>query len=522
MEESKKTSAETTQISGSRAATTTTVAPTPGIFGVNPALAGRKQSLKEKFVYPLTDHGNAQLFARLFNRKVMYAPEKNTFYVWRNGRYLSHERSGKVALYRNIKSFILQRYREAASDCQLFTLNREFVPNDEALEWAKKSSAHSRIRAMLEILKTMPSVEVPQDKLDVDPFLLGVANGVLNLATGELQENTPRLRVTRYARAAFDQHAKAPIFDNFIKEICKNRPDLISFLQEVLGYTLCGLTKEHAFFLLLGAGANGKSTLMDVFFHILGDYANGMPSHAFIDSDTRSIRSDLARLPGVRLATCAEINTGKALDESLVKRMTGGDVITARFIGREFFDFYLAAKFFFSVNTLPKIHGADNGIYRRLVVIPFDADFSDSMDKDLFDKLKVECDGILAWAVEGFKRWNERGHFQQPDCVVEACKAYRGEMDTVQSFLDEACTIEDGATTPLGALYSAYLLWAKSSSVEPAKLHLFGTLMAQKGFKKGKSGSRRWRGVSLKAPGTTPVSSVFSSPAVATTSHNPQ
>lgn len=495
-----------------------------GIFGEPAALSTAPMlKRKRKFVFPLTDHGNAQTFSLMFKRKVLYIQETGCFCVWDKDRYYLDRHEVDIRLSRMAKKYLLHRYGDVHSECELFTLHDETVSHEEALKWAKKSSSRSRIDAMLKLLKEMPGVQVSQRALDKDPLSLGVANGVLNLATGILQENVPRLRVTRYARAAFDQNAKAPHFEKFISEVCQGRAELVSFIQEILGYSLCGLTKEHTFFILLGTGANGKSTLMELFFHLLGDFAKGMPSNAFIKSESRAIRNDLARLTGVRLATCAEINTGKALDESLVKRATGGDVMTARFIGREFFDFHLTAKFFFSVNTLPKIYGADNGIYRRLVVIPFDADFSTSMDKDLPEKLKAEMDGVLAWAVEGFKRWHERGHFQQPDCVVEACKAYRAEMDTVQSFLEEACTIEDGATTPLGAMYSAYQQWAKNSSVEPAKQHLFGTLMGQKGFKKDKSGSWRWRGVSLTAPGAaSSSSSVFSSPAVATTSHNPQ
>lgn len=470
------------------------------------------QEQGRKFVRPLTDFGNAQMFAHLHRNLIIYVPQIGQFIIWSNNakQWLREEHGGRKQLGRLVKRFIYERYAEAKSKQALYTINQEPISNDDVLKWAKASSAKGRIQATLDLIKNMPGVCVSQADLDTEPCLLGVANGVLDLRTGKLIENSPSLFITRYCRAACDPKAKAEEFLKFIAAVCLDRPDLVDFLQEVVGVALSGLTKEQKFFILLGTGANAKSTLIEIIFHLLGDYAMGMPSHAFIKSESRAIRNDIARLLGVRFAPCAEINTGKALDESMVKRATGGDVMTARFIGKEFFDFHLVAKFFFSVNTLPKVTGADNGIYRRLTVIPFDADFSAAPDKELPEKLKAEIDGILTWAVKGFQRCYARGHLVLPTCVVEACKAYRAEMDTVQSFLDECCVTDDpNASTPIGVLFDAYRNWAKSSLVEAANLHLFGTLMGQKGFKKFKSGTWRWKGVALKASPTVVQPSLF-------------
>uniref|UniRef100_I2Q4H2 Phage/plasmid primase, P4 family, C-terminal domain n=1 Tax=Desulfovibrio sp. U5L TaxID=596152 RepID=I2Q4H2_9BACT len=467
------------------------------------------QEQGRKFVRPLTDFGNAQMFAHLHRNKIIYVPQIGQFLCWSDNakRWLREEHGGRKQLGRLMKRFINERYAEAKSKQALYTINYEHISNDDALKWAKASSAKGRIQATLDLIKNMPGVCVSQADLDTDPFLLGVKNGVLDLRTGKLIENSPSLFITRYCRAACDPKAKAEEFLKFIAAVCLYRQNLVDFLQEVVGIALSGLAKEQKFFILLGTGANGKSTLVETIFHLLGDYAMGMPSHAFIKSESRAIRNDIARLLGVRFAPCAEINTGKSLDESMVKRATGGDVMTARFIGKEFFDFHLVAKFFLLVNTLPKVTGADNGIFRRLIVIPFDADFSAAPDKELPEKLKAEIDGVLTWAVEGFLRWQKRGHLVLPDCVIEACKAYRAEMDSVQSFLEDCCvTTDPNASTPVGVLYDAYRQWAKGSLVEAANLHLFGTLMGQKGFKKKKSGSWNWQGVALKAspPATQP------------------
>ena len=467
------------------------------------------EELKPQFVYPMTDLGNAQMFFRLFNKSFLYDQERGKWIGWDvdRKRWLTGKLAYKVMM-RLIKKLVTELYRQAKSRRPLRTRNGETVAREEALAWSKASSQKGRQKAMLDLVRDLPGVRVSKAELDRDPYLLGVANGVLDLQTGTLIENRPDLLITRYANAAYRPDAEAPIFQRFMDEICLGRQELVDFIQEVLGYSLSGLIKEHAFFLLVGTGANGKSTLVEAFLYLLGDYGIGMPSHAFLKSSSRAIRNDMARLPGVRFAPCAEVNTGMSLDESMVKRATGGDVMTARFIGKEYFDFHPSAKFFLSVNTLPKITGADNGIYRRLVVIPFDGDFQATMDHDLPEKLKAEIDGILAWAVQGFLRWQARG-LVKPQCVVDACAAYRAEMDTVQSFLDECCILDPNVSTPLGVLYEAYQNWAKGAVVEPAKMHLFGTLMGQKGFTKKKSGSWRWEGVGLKSAGTASTSSVF-------------
>ena len=460
------------------------------------------------------------MFYRLFNKFFMYDRESGQWIGWDDDRrrWISGALARQV-MSRLVQKLITKLYRHAQSRRPLRTRNGETVTLDEALKWAKATSEKGRQKAILDQVRDfpVPGVKVSKAELDQDPCLLGVANGVLDLRTGTLIENRPDLRITRYARAAYHPDAEAPIFLQFMSQICLGRQDLVDYLQEVFGYALSGLIKEHAFFILLGTGANGKSTLVETFLHLLGDYGIGMPGHAFLKSNSRAIRNDIARLPGVRIATSAEINTDTSVDESMIKCTVAGDVMTARFIGKEYFDFHPQAKFFLSVNTLPKITGADNGIYRRLKVIPFDGNFKDSMDKDLPEKLKAEIDGILTWAVAGFRRWYERGELVEPQCVVDACAAYRAEMDTVQSFLDECCILDPKASTSLGVLYEAYLQWGKGLLAEPAKKHLFSALMGQKGFKKVKSGDWRWKGVTLKAAATATGPSVFGAPTAPST-----
>ncbi len=231
------------------------------VFGNCLAPPEPKQSAQ--FVYPLTDHGNAQMFARMFHGRIKFVAGQEIFMIWNSYRWLREDMGGKAELSRCVKKFLLARYAEAKLKKDLYTLIGEPVLPEDALKWAKQSSSHGRVKGMLEFVKGFPGVRISQAELDSDPLLLGVANGVLNLLTGQLVPNSPDLLITRYARAKFIPDAKAPMFMKYMQEVCMGRQELVDFVQEILGYSLSGLTKEQAFFLLLGAGANGKSTLVD-------------------------------------------------------------------------------------------------------------------------------------------------------------------------------------------------------------------------------------------------------------------
>lgn len=466
---------------------------------------------KGEFIWPLNDMGNAERFAQLLKGKAFFVFETGRWIVWRKKRWTS---KGQAVMAKQ-KRVIAKLYKEARSGKKLFTIYGEPVDPADVLTWAKKSSSRGKLKAMLELAKDLPGMSISQEQLDATPYLLGVANGVLDLRTGALRENRPEDLITKYSPIRYNPEAPCPAFRKFISEVADGRDDLVAFLQEVVGYILSGLTKEQAFFLLFGKGANGKSTFVELLAQLLGDYAVGMPGHSFVMSESRAIRNDLARLVSMRLASSVEINTARKLDEALVKRITGNDLITARFLGKEFFDFRPVAKFVFSLNTLPIVTGADEGIFRRLVVVPFDADFSDRLDRDLPEKLAQELEGILVWALEGFQRWHQRGHLVKPACVLEAGKQYRENMDTVQAFIDDECILEATASEGLGALYKAYSEWCIGNCITPKGKMLFTTLMHQKGFKKRKSGGWIWEGIrlnrTLRKQGAANIDSLFNS-----------
>jgi putative DNA primase/helicase len=251
-------------------------------------------------------------------------------------------------------------------------------------------------------------------------------------------------------------------------------------------------------FVFHGPGANGKSTFTEIIRELLADYAMHTTTSSLLHSRSSPIRNDLARLNNARFVSAVEIGMGKRLDESLVKQLTGGDQVTARFLYNEFFEYKPKFKLFIAANHKPEIRGVDHGIWRRIHLIPFDVTIStDEIDKDLPMKLREELPGILAWAVRGCFEWQDNG-LNIPESIARATAEYRSEMDIIAEFLEDSCSIEDSERVALGALYDAYKHWSDLACQEPVGKKIFGNMMRQKSFTQSKSGSiRYWNGIKL-------------------------
>jgi putative DNA primase/helicase len=274
--------------------------------------------------------------------------------------------------------------------------------------------------------------------------------------------------------------------------------DKIGFLKRVLGYGMTGLISEQCLFVLYGSGANGKSTILEIIRELLAGYAMHTTTASLLGSSGSPIRNDLARLNGARFVSAVEIGMGKKLDEALVKQLTGGDQVTARFLYNEYFEYKPEFKLFIAANHKPEIQGVDHGIWRRIHLIPFDVTIpTEEIDRELPNKLRAELPGILAWAVQGCREWQEQG-LNVPASISNATAAYRAEMDIIAEFLNDRCTIAANEKTPLGTLYADYTEWAGNACQDAVGKKIFGNLMRQKGYKQSKSGGvRYWTGIRL-------------------------
>jgi putative DNA primase/helicase len=196
------------------------------------------------------------------------------------------------------------------------------------------------------------------------------------------------------------------------------RADLISFLQTAAGWALSGDISEQIMFILFGSGANGKSTFLNTIMYLLGDYAIATPTETFMKKSGDQHTNDIARLRGTRFVTTTELEYGKRLAEPLIKKITGNDQMTARFLYGEYFNFMPTFKIFMATNHKPVIKGTDHGIWRRIRLIPFTTRITEEkQDKHLEQKLKTEASGILNWLLEGAMRWQKEG-LKTPVCKL--------------------------------------------------------------------------------------------------------
>jgi len=435
-----------------------------------------------------TDLGNARRFVARHGGDIRYCHLWHKWMVWDGTRWCIDE-TGEIE--RRAKETVRAIYEEAAGA-------KDSGRRATLGKWAALSESEARLRAMVSLAKSEPGVPVIPSELDTDAWQLNCANGTVDLRTGELRPHRREDLCTKLAPVNYDPEAKFPLWLGFLTEIMGNRKPLVDFLQRALGYSLTGDIREQVFFILYGTGANGKSTLTETFKSALGDYGSQAEFGTFLARKTDAIRNDLARLAGARFVSASEAEAGRRLSEELVKTVTGGEAVPARFLYGEFFEFRPQFKLFLATNHKPIIKGTDTAIWRRIRLVPFTVTIPlEQQDRELPGKLHAELPGILTWAVQGCLAWQEQG-LDAPQDVVTATKDYREEMDLLAAFLEECCVQTSEATVPAGRLYERYKKWCDDNGESPLNQQTFGMRLSERDFKSVRTGRvRSRRGICL-------------------------
>jgi putative DNA primase/helicase len=435
-----------------------------------------------------SDFGNATRFITDFKLDIRYCPPMRSWLYWDRTRFRPDD-SGQIL---RLVARSVERYRYTAD---------EMSDHDEAMnvrKWGSTSESRSRLESCEKIAQSDPRVTVYPWQLDSDRFLLNVQNGVIDLREGVLKKHDRKYLQSQIADVSYDPDAKCPIFDQFLARISGGDPEWVSFIHRLFGYSLTGSTEEERLFLLHGSGQNGKTKLLEIIGEILGDYGQTADFDTFLESDSDRIRNDIARMQGKRLITASEPSRKKALDESVVKQMTGGDTLTARFLNKEFFEFTPSHTIVMATNDLPQVSGIDQGIWRRLVVVQFPVNITDQeRDNKLLDKLQKEKSGILNRLVQGCLDWQKSG-LEMPASVTQASADYRAEADSVWAFVQDACEQIPGSYVVVSELRTAYDAWCKTHGKTPAVK--FPSRLEVLGFESGRitGGTRIRYGLKLK------------------------
>jgi putative DNA primase/helicase len=368
-------------------------------------------------------------------------------------------------------------------------------------QWALSSCSNTRLNAMVSLAR--PYLTVSNSDLNTHSMKLACKNGTLDLTTGQLDPSNRHQYFTQFADVEFDPEATALRFVRFMNEVFAGDEELISYVQSVLGYCLTGGTSEQKFFILYGGGANGKGTLVDAVQSVLGGYSKTAQADTLMQKQFAgggNASPDIARLVDARAVFLSEGNRSHRLDEALVKQLTGQDIVTARGLYKDPFEFRPKAKFLLSTNILPKIREVGDGIWRRVCPIPFEVSFLGAkMDPGLRVELSKERSGILNWLLEGCLRWQSHG-LVEPDKVLAAKNAYRLESDNIQLFLAEKTETISSEKVAKADLYTVYKKWADDQGEHyTATGREFGDVVGQiPGVEPHRTGnSRNWKGLKL-------------------------
>jgi len=444
---------------------------------------------------PRTDSGNSERLVDLYGSELKFCWELKRWLAWDETRWNGH-------LEESLQSKALRTIRNIWTEVRVETDSGNLEAAEALSRFAVRSESLRSLRAMVDLARGPLSCH--QQHLDRNPWYLNVLNGTFDLKTGEFHDHNQAHGITKLAPVEYVEEAECPRWLLFLDRVLDQDQELIRFVQQAIGYSLTADTSEECLFILHGSGRNGKTKFLEVIRSLLGDYAQTTPTSTLIDQGryTPSQSSDVARLKGIRFVTASETDEGHRLAEGQVKSLTGGDVITARYLYGEFFDFRPVCKIWLSCNHRPRIRGTDEGVWSRIRLIPFNITIpEEERDSRLLEKLLRELPGILNWALQGCRDWVESGELELPKSMKLANREYRSDMDILGKFIEDCCLEDELHWAPHATLFTRYRNWCQITGETPSNSRNFGLKLFSRGLirHKGAGGARGWKGLSLKS-----------------------
>lgn len=447
-----------------------------------------------KFDKGRTDRANSRRFLKQFRDRVRFCHAWGVWLIW-DGMRWRIDNDGAV-----------MRLAMAVADSVWFDA-RDFLTKD-VVDFAVSTSGVGKLSAMLKLASA--DVPISVDELDANPWLLNCPNGSLDLRTGELRPHRREDNLTKLCPTNFNHEADSYGWDRFLEGVFGGHSPTIELLQRLAGYFITGDVSEQILPIPWGVGSNGKTTFLTALQEAIGpDYTMAAPASLLTVKKNEAHPTELADLFGMRFVVASETEDGGRLAESLVKSLTGGDKIRARRMRENFWQFSPTHKLILCTNHKPKVRGADHGIWRRLVLIPFLKQFWNpdkgetgpdelKQDKGLPAKLKAESEGILAWAVRGCLDW-QRGGLRIPESVRAATAEYRSEQDALGRFVSECCLTGQAYRVKFSTLFDALEKWCNDGGDNLPNRRFVGSWLKDNGFKEHANNGRWYLGIAIKA-----------------------
>jgi P4 family phage/plasmid primase-like protien len=433
-----------------------------------------------------SDDGNALLLVERFGTQIRYCTDRGRWIAWDGQRWQWCEPGGGVV-------------REYAK-----RIARSLPEGDQAAVMHKRRSLNTiGTSGMITQAATDAAIAVQLTDLDAHPYELNTPGGTINLRTASIAPPDPAQLHTRITTLTPDPKVPTPRWLGFLEDTFAGTPELAAFVQRLAGYSATGAVTHHVLPFLHGPGGNGKSVFLDVIRALLGDYAGAAPAK-FLMAGQQQHETEVARLSGMRLVICSEVNQEDRFDEAKVKLLTGGDALTARFMRADHFTFEPTHHLWLMGNHQPKVSGGGESFWRRLRMVSFANTVAD--DKKIDDLaarlIAEEGPGILAWIIEGARIALAEG-LKAPESVLVATTTYADEEDAFARFVSDRLHLGGGMHVKVKTADArkAYEDWCRDEGEKPLPPQVFGReLRTRYGIDQVRShGQRFYTGMTILA-----------------------
>jgi len=404
----------------------------------------------KKTDYPQSESGNAQRFVDQYKDKVRFNHTSNKWHIWNTKRWKEDDTRKIEAIMREVINDMFHEVVKVEGD----------AAKKKLTQFIHSSLRYKNYRDVLEHCKSIQEISIKTNQFDQKSYFLNLKNGTLDLMNG-FGEHRQKDNITKIIDINYDESKECPLWISFLMDIFDADLDLIGYVKRCVGLSLSADVTAQCLFFCFGTGKNGKSTFFDVLVPLMGDYFQKAPADMLLQKQNGGgIPNDIARLAGKRFVVASELDQGRRFAEATIKDLTGGDIVAARFMRGEYFEFKPTHKLWIYGNHKPIIKNNDEGMWRRLMVIPFTQYIEEEKrDVNLAQKMKKELPGILNWAIEGFNEWREKGGLYPPEIVKAESMKYRNEMDKIRFFLEECCDVSDEKSEKFKEVFETYKRW---------------------------------------------------------------
>ncbi len=444
--------------------------------------------------HEMTDLGNAGRLESLHGKDVRYVATWDRWLIWDSKRWVPDE--------------TLEIYRRATQTVEQLALEAQGAGGksgfDECMKFFEKSQSSRGLDATIKISRATGQIPTSHRQFDKQNWLFNTENGTIDLKSGELRDYDREQLLTAISPVEYDPDAKCPawesalslIFPKDLKDPTRGGdPEMIAYVQRLMGYCMTGVIHGNMLPIFWGDGGNGKGVFLDTVRDVMGsNYSLVAPDKFMMQKHGETHPTELADLYGKRFVVASESNKNQKFDEALLKRLTGGDDISARRMGENFWSFSPTHKIILCTNHLPRVQNNDRGIWRRLLLVPFLVEFWDSddpkakrghvmrrQDKAMKDKLRNESQGILAWLVRGCLAWQKEG-LERPDVVARMTSEYRQGEDVLGRFLDDRYREAQDGEVELKAIHQDFVKWCEGNGEKAWGSRQLATDLRSKGY----------------------------------------